>query len=118
MTTTALHAKTSQCEQVPGKDNELSTKKEYNVATVPVGEALTGQSTDFLGRLSSDNRQLGADEQLPLFNEQASMDDREQIQEPLFTGIKVHYTLDNRDTLKGGFYRKGDISLKPRMTFC
>ncbi len=61
---------------------------------VPVGEALTGSRTDFLGRLNPEGQQLGSDAQLPLFNEQASMDDREQIQEPLFTGLKVFCSSD------------------------
>ena len=67
-----------------------TTKKEYEVSMVPVGQALTGISTDFLGRQKSETQQQGSDQELPLFNEQPPMDDREQIQEPLFTGLKVN----------------------------
>ena len=81
-----------------------------------VGEALVGQVVDFLGRSyplhppaptpeaaapsssggSSDaipqQQQLapiGADKQLPLLNGQPDMDSREQINQPLMTGVKV-----------------------------
>ena len=81
-----------------------------------VGEALVGQVVDFLGRSyplhppaptpeaaapsssggSSDaipqQQQLapiGADKQLPLLNGQPDMDSREQINQPLVTGVKV-----------------------------
>lgn len=66
-------------------------KTEYEITTVPVGEELTGTTTDFLGR-QAEGQQLGISDELPLFNEQAPMDDREQIQEPLFTGLKVGFS--------------------------
>ena len=77
--------------QVVDEKEGPTTRREYKIAEVPVGQGLTGISTDFLGRLhaNSQSQQLGSDQQLPLFNEQAPMEDREQIQEPLFTGLKV-----------------------------
>ena len=90
--------------QVVNEEAGLTTQKEYDVSMVPVGEALTGVSTDFLGRQRSETQQLGTDQELPLFNEQAPMDDREQIQEPLFTGLKViscsHFIFHNSSSLE------------------
>lgn len=75
--------------QVLDEEEGPSTKRDYEISTVPVGRALVGKSTDFLGRQESGSQQLGGDVELPLFNEQVPMDDRAQINEPLFTGLKV-----------------------------
>ena len=56
---------------------------------VPVGDALLGQTVDFLGRRPGGEAQLGGDVQVPLFNQQLDMASREQITEALTTGIKV-----------------------------
>lgn len=76
-------------DQVMDEKEGPTTKREFDISMVPVGQELIGSATDFLGRQNHDGRQLGTDKELPLFNEQAPMDDREQIQEPLFTGLKV-----------------------------
>jgi flagellar biosynthesis/type III secretory pathway ATPase len=59
---------------------------------VPVGDALRGQVVDFLGRPLGSQVQIGADRELPLFNAQLDMDSREQINEPLTTGIKAWHS--------------------------
>ena len=105
--------------QVIDKEAGPTTKKEYDVSMVPVGEALTGVCTDFLGRLDSESQQLGNDEQLPLFNEQAPMDDREQIQEPLFTGLKVCYLCSQLEWHKAYVMQQlGLASFEARMLIC
>jgi len=68
-----------------------STKREYEVARVPVGAALCGQVVDFLGCPHGSQYQLGMDAQLPLLNDQLDMKSREQINSASFTGIKVMY---------------------------
>ena len=65
------------------------TKREYELARVPVGNALTGQVVDFMGRPHGSQYQIGLDAQLPLLNDQLDMGSREQINEPLLTGVKV-----------------------------
>ena len=66
-----------------------STKREYELTTVPVGAALLGQVVDFLGRPLGSQQQLGTDVTVQLFNAQPDMDLREQISEGLTTGVKV-----------------------------
>lgn len=66
------------------------TKREYELARVPVGDALAGQVVDFMGRTHGSQYQLGLDRQLPLLNDQLEMGSREQINEPLLTGVKVY----------------------------
>lgn len=70
-----------------------STKREYEVARVPVGAALCGQVVDFLGCPRGSQYQLGMDAQLPLLNDQLDMKSREQINSASFTGIKAVDTL-------------------------
>ncbi|KAA6423081.1 MAG: F0F1 ATP synthase subunit alpha [Trebouxia sp. A1-2] len=70
-----------------------STKREYEVARVPVGAALCGQVVDFLGCPHGSQYQLGMDAQLPLLNDQLDMKSREQINSASFTGIKAVDTL-------------------------
>ena len=65
------------------------TKREYEVARVPVGVALSGQVVNFLGCPQGSQIPLGMDAQLPLLNDQLDMKSREQINTPLFTGVKV-----------------------------
>lgn len=65
------------------------TKREYEVARVPVGVALNGQVVNFLGCPQGSQIPLGMDAQLPLLNDQLDMKSREQINTPLFTGVKV-----------------------------
>lgn len=65
------------------------TKREYEVARVPVGGALSGQVVNFLGCPQGSQIPLGMDAQLPLLNDQLDMKSREQINTPLFTGVKV-----------------------------
>jgi len=68
-----------------------ATKREYDVAMVPAGDALLGKTVDFMGRLPGGiGPQLGADVSVPLFNEQLDMESREQINQALTTGVKVH----------------------------
>ena len=66
-----------------------TTKREYEVARVPVGAALNGQAVNFLGCPQGSQFPLGMDAQLPLLNDQLDMKSREQINTPLFTGVKV-----------------------------
>ena len=66
------------------------TKREYELARVPVGVALNGQAVNFLGCPQGSQFQLGMDAQLPLLNDQLDMKSREQINSPLFTGVKVN----------------------------
>jgi F-type H+-transporting ATPase subunit alpha len=87
--------------QVVDESAGPSTKKEYHLTTVPVGEALRGQVVDYLGRpLSPDGKlhngtpqanthQLGTESRLPLINRQPDMESREQITEALVTGVKA-----------------------------
>ena len=87
--------------QVVDESEGPSTKKEYHLTTVPVGEALRGQVVDYLGRpLSPDGKlhngtpqanthQLGTESRLPLINRQPDMESREQITEALVTGVKA-----------------------------
>lgn len=75
--------------QVVDDDKGPSTKREYEVARVPTGDALTGKVVDFLGRAPGSQVQLGTDVMVPLFAEQPDMESREQIAEPLVTGVKV-----------------------------
>lgn len=72
---------------------------EYEMLRVPVGSHLRGCVVDYLcdvrqrvtagaaAAAAAVDRELPAE--LPLLNEQASMEDREVISEPLFTGVKV-----------------------------
>ncbi|KAL3150580.1 hypothetical protein ABBQ32_000390 [Trebouxia sp. C0010 RCD-2024] len=70
-----------------------TTKREYEVARVPVGAALNGQAVNFLGCPQGSQFPLGMDAQLPLLNDQLDMKSREQINSPLFTGVKALDTL-------------------------
>ena len=72
-------------------DKGPSTKREYEIARVPAGEALTGKVVDFLGRAPGSQVQLGTDVMVPLFGEQPDMESREQIAESLLTGVKVSH---------------------------
>ena len=75
--------------QVVDDDKGPSTKREYEIARVPAGEALAGKVVDFLGRAPSSQVQLGTSVMVPLFGEQPDMEAREQIAEALLTGVKV-----------------------------
>ena len=75
--------------QVVDDDKGPSTKREYEIARVPAGEAVTGKVIDFLGRLPGSQVQLGTNVMVPLFGEQPDMESREQIAESLLTGVKV-----------------------------
>jgi F0F1-type ATP synthase beta subunit len=66
-----------------------TTKREYDIAVVPVGEALLGKVVDFLGRPPGAALQLGTSAFAPLFAEQPGMEAREQIAQALVTGVKV-----------------------------
>lgn len=77
-----------------------STKREYDITLVPVGEGLAGQCTDFLGRPAGSYLQVGTSAQLPLFNQQVPVEDREQISESLLTGVKVPSTTST-DSIAG-----------------
>ena len=90
--------------QVVDETEGPSTKREYQLTSVPVGRGLIGHVVDFLGRpLSIDSSStsstvvqenspsipLGTDAYLPLLNAQPDMESREQIAEPLVTGVKA-----------------------------
>lgn len=82
--------------QVVDSDEGPSTKREYEIMSVPVGKALVGHIVDYLGRPVSENGgklvseiALGTDKYLPLLNAQPDMESREQITEALVTGVKV-----------------------------
>ncbi len=75
--------------QVVDDDKGPSTKREYEIARVPAGEALAGKVVDFLGRSPGSQVQLGTSTMVPLFGEQPDMEAREQIAEALLTGVKV-----------------------------
>lgn len=66
-----------------------TTKREYDIAKVPAGDSLMGNVVDFLGRPPSSQIQQGTNVFVPLFGEQPDMESREQIAEPLVTGVKV-----------------------------
>jgi F-type H+-transporting ATPase subunit alpha len=85
--------------QVVDESEGPSTKKEYHLTTVPVGDSLRGQVVDYLGRVLSpdgkllgspqvNTQQLGTEARLPLLNRQPDMESREQITEALVTGVK------------------------------
>ena len=76
-------------QQVVDDDKGPSTKREYEIARVPAGEALAGKVVDFLGRAPGSQVQLGTSVMVPLFGEQPDMEAREQIAEALLTGVKV-----------------------------
>ena len=87
--------------QVVDEAEGPTTKRDYEQATVPVGDALLGRVVDFLGR-PLDPEPGGpesgpepggfaggvAGERLPLLNAQVDMESREVIAEPLLTGVK------------------------------
>ena len=75
--------------QVVDDDKGPSTKREYEIARVPAGDALMGKVVDFLGRAPGSQVQLGTSLMVPLFGEQPDMESREQIAEALLTGVKV-----------------------------
>ena len=81
--------------QVVDEARGPATKREYGVAMVPAGDALVGQTVDFMGRRpgggGGGGAQLGADVLVPLFNEQLDMESREQINQALTTGVKVRF---------------------------
>lgn len=83
--------KTSFCLALQLVDDAAgsTTKREYELARVPVGAELAGQVVDFMGRPHGSQYQIGVDAQLPLLNQQLDMDSREQINEPLLTGVKA-----------------------------
>lgn len=66
-----------------------TTKREYDIAKVPAGDSLMGKVVDFLGRPPDSQIQQGTNVFVPLFGEQADMESREQIAQPLVTGVKV-----------------------------
>ncbi len=75
--------------QVVDEQQGPTTKREYDVAKVPVGEELAGKVVDFLGRAPGTQVQLGTSAFAPLLAEQPDMESREQIAEALVTGVKV-----------------------------
>ena len=77
-------------------DKGPSTKREYEIARVPAGEALAGKVVDFLGRAPGSQVQLGTSAMVPLFGEQPDMEAREQILEALLTGVKVMHSHASR----------------------
>lgn len=81
----SMHVETQVEDDAEGP----TTKREYEVARVPVGAALNGQAVNFLGCPQGSQFPLGMDAQLPLLNDQLDMKSREQINTPLFTGVKV-----------------------------
>ena len=77
------------CHQVVDEQQGPTTKREYDIAVVPVGDALIGKVVDFLGRPAGSAQQLGTSAFAPLFAEQPDMESREQIAQALVTGVKV-----------------------------
>ena len=77
------------CHQVVDEQQGPTTKREYDIAVVPVGDALVGKVVDFLGRPAGSAQQLGTSAFAPLFAEQPNMESREQIAQALITGVKV-----------------------------
>ncbi|CAL8468619.1 g8159 [Coccomyxa elongata] len=75
--------------QVVDEQQGPMTKREYDVAKVPVGDELAGKVVDFLGRAPGTQVQLGTSAFAPLFGEQPDMESREQIAEALVTGVKA-----------------------------
>jgi F0F1-type ATP synthase alpha subunit len=75
--------------QVVDEQQGPTTKREYDVAKVPVGEELAREVVDFLGRAPGTQVQLGTSAFAPLLAEQPDMESREQIAEALVTGVKV-----------------------------
>lgn len=84
-----LRAENTLAVQVVDEQQGPTTKREYDVAKVPVGDGLTGKIVDFLGRAPGTQVQLGTSAFAPLFGEQPDMESREQIAEALVTGVKV-----------------------------
>ena len=82
--------------QVVDEQQGPRTRKEYTIATVPVGAGGAGQVVDFLIRpldaqlkvVSPNGASLRA-ATAPLLGTAPDMDAREQICEPLTTGVKV-----------------------------
>jgi F-type H+-transporting ATPase subunit alpha len=92
--------------QVVDETQGATTKRDYKPFNVPVGSSLIGKVVDFLGRphelstttsssSSSSNsppyqqkQQIGTETMLPLLNKQPDMESREQINQPLTTGIR------------------------------
>ncbi len=70
-------------------DRGPTTKREFMSFEVPAGPALFGHVVDFLGRPMGSKMQLGTDVTVPLFNDSPSMEMRQQINQPLLTGVKV-----------------------------
>lgn len=77
--------------QVVDADRGPSTKREFLSFEVPAGDGLFGKVVDFLGRPKGSKQQIGTDATIPLFNTSPSMEMRQQILEPLLTGVKVKH---------------------------
>lgn len=75
--------------QVVDEQKGPTTKREYDIAMVPVGDGLIGRVVDFLGRPPGSAGQLGTDALSPLLGEFPDMACRQQIHEALVTGVKV-----------------------------
>ncbi|KAK9829697.1 hypothetical protein WJX72_007407 [[Myrmecia] bisecta] len=75
--------------QVVDAATGAKTKREYEICKVPAGNSLAGEVVDFLGRPPGSLQQIGTSASMPLFNSQLDMDSREQIFEPLVTGVKA-----------------------------
>jgi F0F1-type ATP synthase alpha subunit len=77
--------------QVVDADRGPSTKREFLSFEVPAGDDLYGQVVDFLGRPQGSKQQIGTDASIPLYNISPTMEMRQQIHEPLLTGVKVKH---------------------------
>lgn len=84
--------------QVVDESEGPTTKREYELTTVPAGDALRCRVVDYLGRpleisieghiALEDRNAIGVDVQVPLLNIQPDMESRQQICEALVTGVK------------------------------
>lgn len=79
--------------QVADEEQGPLTKREYNLAAVPVGEELLGKVVNFRGYPAlgdgEDTSPLGTSVMYPLLNCPPNMEDRESIDSPLMTGVKA-----------------------------
>lgn len=71
-----------------------STKLDYDVFKIKVGPHLIGKTVDYMGSDLSDSDPINQIKDIgtavPLMNKEVTMEDRQVISEPFFTGVKVH----------------------------
>ncbi|MCR3955492.1 MAG: F0F1 ATP synthase subunit alpha [Gudongella sp.] len=66
-----------------------TVKRTYNVAEIPVGDEFIGRAVNPLGEALDDGGPISASQRLPIEREAPSILDRDPVNNPLQTGLKV-----------------------------